>query len=220
MTMRDLFAVLLVLCGCVSNESTPIAPLGGDTESLYGEWLRLNGRIMITEQCTPTPLPHLTFTMGDHRASKAGEIRVPVWLDTEGRGTWGCLLFVEYDATRLDGVRVEPGELWDGADFVDAVANASVDGIFRFLVLGWSSGGLAIPAERTSLPIAYMVFRGERPGKARIAWLSRDESLIQRRAEALVDTDCGMWNVIDFLRTRPNITGLIDVETGSVVVVP
>lgn len=231
--MRDFLLVLFaLLCafGCSSNMTPSVAPaLDSPTDfDLQAAWEQLRprraGETISYDNCPPVPLPEVTYRIGQVMASR-GELKVPVYLDTGGLPTYGGLLRLSYEGRRISPVRIEPGDAWAQADFVHAIDNVISDGDYIWLILGWElqyGETCPIPAEKLALPFVYMVFDGIKPGKAKIDWMPvpDGETGFFRRGECIVDDDGCLWDVIDFYRSRPNQTGLMNVEPGHVIVTP
>ena len=138
------------------------------------------------------------------------------------------LLSVKYDGKYIRPLRIEPGEVWDEADFFNAADNPvyQID-TWIWLILGWDAQyidgkkyAVPVPSERLEKPIAYMVFQAIKPGKGQIVWdpLPEPAPLFFRRAEALVTIgDCD-WDILDWYKSSPNSTGQIFVDPGYALV--
>jgi hypothetical protein len=178
--------------------------------------------------CDPDPLPSVGWNIGKVEAYVGDEVLVPLYADTEGKPTWGGLLFVDLEIDCGENEEwceagIVPGPQWD---FHSGIGYRPEPGKLNTLLVGWQDepfGGVS-----SEEPLYYLKFTATKPGLAHIRWreLPKDHPEFWRRSELLTDVKCTdgsdffAWDTVDFYQSQPNVTGATYVESGSVLVRP
>jgi hypothetical protein len=152
--------VLWLYVGCGDDRKTPVE-LSYESLAMQTSFEGLNlqeefqkqlrtGKIAAISKpsigCIPDPLPAVGWRIGEPQAVVGDTVRVPVWVDTGGLPTWGGLLFISFDAHKLNAVgsgsvaNIVPGPMWDTDPEMGFTHWGSFhpwDGKINMLILGW-----------------------------------------------------------------------------------
>ena len=237
MRWTQIICLAAFLVGC--NEQTrlnsldpPPGPVWSAKEML-AERLPVRAIPRVEAACDPDPLPSVGWKIGDVEAYVGEEVLVPLYADTEGKPTWGGLLFVDYDADKLE-IECAGEEEWCEAQIVAGpqwgfqfgIGYRPEPGKVNTVLVGWQDepfGGVS-----SVEPLWYLKFTAIKPGKAHIEWrpLPKEHPEFWRRSELLTDVKCTdgsdflAWDTVDWYRSQPNVTGATYVESGSVLIRP